>query len=417
MKTELMPSYQPVRPRAAAGNRRRLRFVAGWLCCAAGLITAGCGAVDSTDSNGDQQAEAGLPKNDDALIVDAPAEAPPGMKWIPGGVFTMGNRHGAPDKNPEHLDVVPEHVDSMHEHIVELDGFYMDATEVTNRQFKQFVDATGYVTVAEKDVSREELKHTGVDITKIPPHKLKACSLCFNRDFNPANVDKSDPRWPYTSGIWELTRGANWREPEGPGSTIENRMDHPVVHVAWKDAVAYCKWAGKELPTEAQWEYAARGGLKGKNYPWGNDPKPDGKWRHNIWQGEFPFKNSKADGFHYAAPVKSFPPNGYGLYDMSGNVWEWCADWYRPDYYEHSPRRNPAGPSASLDPNEPRIPKRVQRGGSFMCSDNYCIGYSVSARMKGDLSTGSFHCGFRCVVNAKNLEAYRKAPARKFDKK
>ncbi|GAB4142693.1 MAG: formylglycine-generating enzyme family protein [Planctomycetaceae bacterium] len=338
---------------------------------------------------------------------------PEGMAWIPGGTFVMGNRHGAPDKNPEHLDVIPEHLDSMHEHLVTLDPFFMDTTEVTNRQFKAFVDATGYVTVAEKDINPEELKAPMVDITKIPKDKLKACSLCFNKNFNPANVDKKNPNWPYTSGIWKLTKGANWREPEGPGSSIKDRMDYPVVHIAWKDAAAYAKWAGKELPTEAQWEFAARGGLKGKNYPWGNERKPGGRWAHNIWQGEFPFKNTEEDGFRFAAPVKSFPPNGYGLYDMSGNVWEWCADWYHYDYYRHSPQRNPPGPVASLDPLEPHIKKKVQRGGSFMCSDNYCIGYSVSARMKGDIMTGSFHCGFRCVVNVNKLDEYYNAPARK----
>ncbi|MCH8829593.1 MAG: SUMF1/EgtB/PvdO family nonheme iron enzyme [Planctomycetes bacterium] len=351
--------------------------------------------------------------NDSPLNVKAPA----GMVWITGGKFTMGNKAGAPDKNPKHLAVIPKPLDAMYEHKVELDGFWMDAAEVTNRQFKRFVDASGYVTVPEKDIRREDLKGQVPDVNAIPQEKLKACSICFNKNFNPRNVNKRMPNWVYASGIWNLVKGADWRHPEGPKSSIKERMDHPVVHIAWPDAVAYCKWAGKELPTEAQWEYAARGGLKGKSYPWGNDPRPGGKWRHNIWQGEFPFKNLKEDGYKFTAPVKSFPPNGYGLYDMSGNVWEWCADWYRADYYFDSPLRNPPGPKTSLDDDEPKIPKRVQRGGSFMCSDNYCIGYCVAARMKGDVMTGSFHCGFRCVVNAKNRKAYRNAPARKFDKK
>jgi formylglycine-generating enzyme required for sulfatase activity len=194
-------------------------------------------------------------------------------------------------------------------------------------------------------------------------------------------------------------------------------MDHPVVHVSYDDALAYCQWAGKQLPTEAQWEYAARGGLEKHNYPWGNDLKPGGKWQANIWQGKFPVENKAEDGYKFTAPVGKFPANGYGLHDMAGNVWEWCADWYTPDYYTHSPRRNPVGPEKGFDPSEPNVPKRVQRGGSFMCSDNYCIGYSVAARMKGEPEAGSFHLGFRCVVPHDKLEAYLKAPGREWERK
>lgn len=349
------------------------------------------------------------------LLTKEPAPTPPGMVWIPGGRFIMGNRYGAPDKNPKHLDVIPEHRDAMHEHPVELDGFWMDKTEVTNRQFKAFVDATGYVTTSEKDIDPRDLANQVPDPRLLPRGKIKACSICFNPAFDPKKVDKHAPNWVYASGIWKPVTGANWRHPTGPGSTIEDKMDHPVVHVSYEDALAYCKWAGKQLPTEAQWEYAARGGLRGKKYPWGDELTPGGKWMANIWQGEFPYNNTEADGYRFSAPVGKFPPNGYGLYDMAGNVWEWCADWYRPDYYEHSPLRNPKGPAESFDPNEPHIPKRVQRGGSFMCSDNYCIGYSVAARMKGDPQTGLFHTGFRCVLNADRLEEYRRAPARKYE--
>lgn len=343
------------------------------------------------------------------LLVDEPAETPDGMVWIPGGRFVMGDRRGAPDKHPQHLDVIPEHHDSLLEHEVELDGFWMDATEVTNAQFQQFVTATGYVTDAERRRSIEEFAGQIPEGLEVPEALLAPGSICFNPAFDPSRVDKRQEGWVYDSGIWKVQPGANWRQPEGPGSSIEGRMDHPVVHVSWDDALAYCRWAGKRLPTEAEWEYAARGGLTGKNYPWGDDPLPQGEWAHNIWQGDFPFHNSVADGFSGTAPVASFAPNAYGLYDMTGNVWEWCHDWYRPDYYAQSPRRNPRGPSSSLDPLEPHIPKRVQRGGSFMCSDTYCIGYSVHSRMKGEPAGGSFHAGFRCVLDPGMREAFQSA--------
>lgn len=330
------------------------------------------------------------------LIVDEPGPTPEGMVWIPGGTFVMGEADGAAHKNPDYLDEIPEHTDALLEHVVEVDGFWMDMTEVTNRQFREFVEATGYVTTAEKKPRREDFLGQLDDVNLIPEENLVAGSICFNSRFDPATLRKDFSLWPYQ--VWQHVKGANWRHPEGPDSSIDGRLDHPVVHVSWDDALAYCRWAGKRLPTEAEWEYAARGGLEGRYYPWGDDPKPGGKWPHNIWQGEFPYQNAGEDGFLTAAPVASFPPNGYGLYDMTGNVWEWCADHYRPDYYQHSPRRNPPGPPDSFDPQEPRIPKRVQRGGSFMCSDNYCIGYTVASRMKGDPSSSTFHTGFRCVL-------------------
>jgi formylglycine-generating enzyme required for sulfatase activity len=332
-------------------------------------------------------------------IVDPPATAPPGMVWIPGGTFVMGDQRGAPHKHPEHLQEIPEHKDSLFEHNVTLDGFWMDAAEVTNTRFEEFVQATGFKTEAELPISRELIEAQAGGPVELTEEQLAPGSMCFNPAFDPSRVDKTQVGWVYAGGIWKVQPGANWREPEGPGSTIADRMDHPVVHVSWNDAVAYCRWAGKRLPTEAEWEYAARGGLAGRHYPWGDDPKPDGKWPHNIWQGNFPFENKVEDGARGTSPVKSFSPNGYGLYDLTGNVWEWCSDWYRPDYYVDSPRRNPRGPEASLDVDEPLIPKRVQRGGSFMCSDTYCIGYAVHSRMKGDAHSGMFHTGFRCVVD------------------
>jgi formylglycine-generating enzyme required for sulfatase activity len=355
------------------------------------------------------------------VAVEEPGKTPPGMVWVPGGKFAMGDAGGAPDKHPDYRSVIPEHNDATVEHDVVLDGYWMDKTEVTNRQFQAFVDATDYVTTAEKDIDvRKYYAQAGQTLPKGKSPIRKACSVCFNRNLDPSKVDKSKqlhPAWIYASGIWEPVDGANWKHPEGKGSSIKDRMDHPVVHVSYDDALAYCQWAGKQLPTEAQWEYAARGGLKRKPYPWGDDLKPGGQWYANIWQGTFPTENKVEDGYKFTAPVGKFPANGFGLHDMAGNVWEWCGDWYAPDYYTRSPRRNPSGPKEGYDPNEPTIPKRVQRGGSFMCSDNYCIGYSVAARMKGEPEAASFHLGFRCVVPHDKLDVYLKAPAREWERK
>jgi formylglycine-generating enzyme required for sulfatase activity len=324
--------------------------------------------------------------------------SPSGMVWIPGGTFQMGSRDGKEDERPVHP--------------VELTGFWMDATEVTNADFQRFTDATGYVTVAERTPKREDF--VGVDTSLIRDEDLVPSSICFNPQFdrelvrrvreNPANVN-----WRYH--VWTLQKGANWRHPGGPDSSIEDKLDHPVVHIAWTDAVAYCQWAGKRLPTEAEFEYASRGGLEQQEFPWGNKLQPGDKWLANIWQGEFPEEHHVRDGFETTAPVKSFPPNGYGLFDISGNVWEWCADWYQPEYYSTSPRRNPPGPRDSFDPNEPGQPKRVQRGGSFMCNANYCLGYRSASRMKGEPSSGAFHCGFRTVLSPADYEAFAQAPA------
>jgi formylglycine-generating enzyme required for sulfatase activity len=199
---------------------------------------------------------------------------------------------------------------------------------------------------------------------------------------------------------WTYVGGACWKHPEGPGSDVKGREKHPVVHICYDDAIAYCKWAKKRLPTEAEWEFAARGGLDRQPFPWGKELKPEGKWVANIWQGKFPHENTALDGYSRTSPVASYPPNGYGLYDVSGNVWEWCEDWYRPDTYSKHRPRNPTGARSraeSFDPLEPNTPKKVQRGGSFLCSDQYCVRYRVAGRGKGDLQSAESHVGFRCV--------------------
>lgn len=295
-----------------------------------------------------------------------------GMVWVPGGKFLMGSPAGQADEKPVHE--------------VRVDGFWMDATEVTNEQFEKFVKATRYVTVAEQ--KPDPKLYPGA-----PPEKLAPGSVVFRPPAGEVSLE-NHYLW------WEYVPGANWRHPEGAGSTIVGREKHPVVHVCWFDAAKYAEWAGKRLPTEAEWEYASRGGLIQKPYVWGDEKVPDRNWKANIWQGTFPGENTAEDRFRETAPVASFEPNGYGLYDMAGNVWEWCQDWYLPDYYARSSAENPKGPGTSYDPNEPGVPKRVQRGGSYLCSDVYCSGYRPSARMKASPDTGLSHSGFRCVQSA-----------------
>jgi formylglycine-generating enzyme required for sulfatase activity len=262
----------------------------------------------------------------------------------------------------------------------------MDRFEVSNDQFAKFVEATHYVTTAE--VKPDPAQFPGVPVENLVPG-----SVVFHA---PEHVESLNNHMQW----WMYLAGANWRHPEGPGSDLKGRGSHPVVHVSWFDCVEYAKWAGKRLPTEAEWEYAARGGLEQNPYTWGRERFPKGLWMMNIWQGQFPSENTAQDGFKGTAPVGSFPPNGFGLHDMAGNVWEWVADWYRPDYYAHSPRDNPQGPPDSLDPDEPGVAKRVGRGGSYLCSDMYCKGYRPSARQKTSPDTGLSHTGFRCVKDA-----------------
>ncbi len=316
-----------------------------------------------------------------------PGSAPAGMVWIPGGEFSMGS-HAESEVHCARPGVTR---DALPVHRVYVDGFWMDATELTNEEFARFVRATGYVTIAERTPTAAEFPGT-------PLENLVAGSTVFTPTAAPVPLDDHF-RW------WRYQKGANWRHPEGPRSTIKVREKYPVVHIAFDDALAYANWAGKRLPTEAEWEFAARGGLTGKLYAWGDDFRPEQKAMANTYQGEFPIRDTGGDGFPGLAPVASFAPNNYGLYDVAGNVWEWVSDWYRPDHYTQlansgAVARNPHGPDAPFDPAEPGVRKRVQRGGSFLCTDQYCTRYMVGTRGRGEVSTGSSHVGVRLVKDA-----------------
>jgi len=307
------------------------------------------------------------------------AEAPPakacpapptGEVALPGGRFIMGADPLRPEEGPPRE--------------VSVGPFSIDRTEVTNAQFAEFVRATGYVTLAER--APDPRLYPGVD-----PKALKPSSIVFVGDV--ADPKRSDPsRW------WRVVEGADWRHPTGPGSSIEGREHLPVVHVAYEDALAYARWRGRDLPTEAEWEYAARGGLAGARYPWGDEPTTSGPPRANHWQGPFPALDSGDDGYRMTpAPAGCFPPNGHGLYDMAGNVWEWTRDWYRPGLETEG--ANPAGPpmERALDPTEPQQPKHVIKGGSYLCAEDYCFRYRPAARQPGPPDTGASHIGFRTV--------------------
>lgn len=281
------------------------------------------------------------------------------MVYLPGGRFLMGtdSKEGFPADGEGPVREVF------------LDPFYIDACAVTNAQFKEFVDATGYLTDAER------YGWSYVFWALVPPRNARSVR----------QVPQETP-W------WYPVEGACWRHPEGPYTGIRHRMNHPVVHVSWNDAVAYCKWAGKRLPTEAEWEYAARGGLEQKRYPWGDELTPGGVHRCNIWQGRFPDVNTMEDGYLGTAPVDAYEPNGYGLYNVVGNVWEWCADWFSPDFHRRGPRENPKGPPAGE--------ARVIRGGSYLCHASYCNRYRVAARSSNTPDSSSGNMGFRCAADS-----------------
>lgn len=309
------------------------------------------------------------------------------MVWIPGGRFIMGSE-----------DTYAAYVEGP-AHDVEIAGFWMDKTEVTNAQYMAFINATGYVTVAERPIDWDEMSKQLPPGTPKPPDSLLVPgSLVFSPPDHAVSYHDYS-QW------WSWVPGANWRHPKGPDSSIEGKDNHPVVHIAHEDAEAYASWAGKRLPTEAEWEFAARGGKQSTSFAWGEELTPSGKYLANFFQGEFPHVNTRADNYLNTAPVGSFPPNGYGLYDMIGNVWEWSADWYRPDTYAKYKTagitvcKNPTGPEKSYDPQEPYAKKRVIKGGSFLCSEQYCSNYRPSARMATAIDSGQEHLGFRCVKN------------------
>lgn len=316
-----------------------------------------------------------------ALVLKAATAAPAAnaaadhadMVLLQGGTYEMGTINDFPDAKPLHA--------------VRVNSLWMDTHEVTNAQFAAFVQATGYVTVAER-------KLNPADYPGVPVEKLVAGSAVFSPPAHQVPLDDQLQWWAYVAG-------ANWRHPQGPGSSIAGKDNYPVVQVCYTDAAAYAKWAGKRLPTEAEWEFAARSAKGNHVFYWGDELKPWGKWVANIFQGKFPYKNSSEDGYVGTAPIKSFPPNAYGLYDMEGNVWEWCSDWYRPDYYRHSPTDNPQGPADSYDPDEPGVQKHVQRGGSFLCSDEYCKRYKAGSRGAGETNSAGNNLGFRCVADVR----------------
>jgi len=311
--------------------------------------------------------------------LSSPPGEPPfeNMVWIPGGTYMMGSNKHYPEESPVHIATV--------------DGFWMDQTTVTNEQFSRFIDETGYVTFCERPPN-------AADYPGAKPEFLVPASVVFHKTAQAVDL-RNHFNW------WKYVPGANWRHPRGPESSLEGLEKHPVVHVAYEDVEAYAKWAGKELPTEAEWEFAARGGLEGAEYVWGDEFTPGNKSMANTWQGEFPHENLLEDGFEWTAPVGSFPPNGYGLYEMAGNIWEWTTDWYQ----EHRQLTNsccgninPRGGEIekSFDPCVPeiKIPRKVMKGGSFLCAPNYCRRYRPAARMAQPVDTSTCHLGFRCIT-------------------
>ena len=312
-----------------------------------------------------------------------------GMIFIKGGTYTMGALEQSNTGDAKSPQPVKVH------------SFWMDETEVTNAEFKKFTDETGYITLAERPIDWEEMKKILPPGTPKPADEdLQPGSLVFSPPANAVPLDNY-ARW------WNWVDGANWKHPYGPNSNIESKGKYPVVHIAYEDAEAYANWAGKRLPTEAEWEFAARGGLDRKEFAWGDELTPNGSYMANFFQGEFPYENSGSDGFVQVAPVKSFLPNSYGLYDMVGNVWELCSDFYEvkpfdPNCCHSNYVENPTGPDLTVDPNDPLAIKHVIKGGSFLCSEQYCSNYKPSGRQGSSYDTGMNHTGFRCVKDVED---------------
>jgi len=351
------------------------------------LVLVGCGQKDK------EQKERTEPKVDNTqnayiVITVPPIETPTGMVWIPGGKFVQGAKES--DK------MAMPHEKPAHEVLV--NGFYMDEHEVTNAQFAAFVEETGYVTVAEREIEWEEMKKQLPEGTPKPHDSiLQPGSLLFKK------TKSSVPNLYDYSQWWQWGIGTNWKHPKGPKSTIEGKENHPVVHIAYEDAVAYCDWAGRRLPTEAEWEYAAHGGKQDAIFFWGNDLEQLSS-HANTWEGEFPVENTLSDGYEERAPVMSFPKNGFGLYDMAGNVWEWTSDWYNTKYYAEVKAKsgveyNPQGASRPYNATNPYAQEKIMKGGSFLCSASYCASYRISARMATSLDSSLEHLGFRTVLD------------------
>lgn len=358
-----------------------------WFCFSFSLIGTACNSGEDGQNKSSEQSgkstvascvSDGMPSRGGAITKAELVSASIGvdnstMVWMEAGRFLMGSK---------------EFPDAMPIHEVELDGFWIDEHEVTNAQFTRFVEATGYQTVAERALNP-------ADFPNVPLDMLVPGSAVFSPPTDNVNLNDHMQWWKYVAG-------ANWRHPEGPSSSIKGKENYPVVQVSYVDAAAYASWAGKRLPTEAEWEYAARGMNKNTKYYWGDELKPNGSWVANVFQGKFPAQDTKEDGFAGTSPVKSYAANSLGLFDMEGNVWEWCGDFYRADYYKNSPKKNPKGPTESFDPQEPGAVKRVQRGGSFLCSDQYCERYIAGSRGSGEVSSAGNNIGFRCVSDNKS---------------